>query len=615
MSKERRLLLTLSLGLLFWFYLQGIRVLLSRMFGVVYDALFVGPFSVFAVLILISMFLSFVVPPILAETSFHKALWLPSVALLALIRIAMTVEDPTWRLYSGIAAVFFGTLVLALAWRLVPKLVPLSMTLALLVGQLARAFGNTLDPTLLSRWLPIQVALSLAAIALLVVAKDVSDGDMGLSPLGALSMGGFIFLQVSLLDFPNALSRWSGVDYTWVAPLLMFATVLVAWQLPVEVGEVVLWRIFPGRMLMVIIPLLGIALGGIYTGPFSLFGLLIAQIWVVWMLRYSLGRWKRSGVWLSIGMLLFLILSFAYAFAFTYPYTLAFFKGKGLAIVLIATFLATLAPFGWPIQVPSPSLGMKAEVWALSAILLIGPTAWLARPVPVKYSSRTSLRMGTYNIHYGYNAPWRFNLPAIADTIAKSGADVVALQEVDTGRPTSYMVDDALYLGRKLGMEVLYLPTIEHLTGIALLSRFPVSDIRGTLLTSHLEQTGIVGARVKLGGVDVHVYGIWLGLSRDERMRQITEATRFIDEIPGAAALGGDFNSTPDSPVYSHMKADGFLDPFASLGRPNVLTDPAIAPKERIDYVWLRGFVLTDAQVLDSVASDHRMVAVEGKPK
>jgi len=615
MAKKQEVILTAALAFLLWFFLQGIRVLLSRMFGVVYDALFVGPFSMFAVGILAAVFAAFVLPPLIAEFIPPERLWIPAGVLLALTRIALTIEDPTWRLYTGIVSVFLGVLVIASAWRLFPRLSPLAMAIAFTIDQIARASGNTLDPTLLSGWLPIQIVLSLLLIAALLASVKPREEGLGISPLGALALGGIIFLEVSLLNFPNAIARWSTVDYAWIAPLLVLATVLAAWNVPVEVGEIVLWRIFPGRMLIVIVPLLGIALGGLYRGWISAAGLLAAQLWVVWIPRYFLGKWRRSGVWLSLGMLLFLILSFAYAFAFTYPYTLSFFKGTGLAIILLGAFLAFVPLFQWTDRIPSPALALRSGAWAVLAAISIVLATWFARPTPVKYSSRQTLRMGTYNIHYGYNAPWKFNLEAIADTIARSGADVVALQEVDTGRPTSYMVDDALYLGRRLGMDVLYLPTIEHLTGIALLSRFPVSDVRGRLLTSHLEQTGIVGARISVSGKDVHVYGIWLGLTRPERMRQIEEATSFIGQVPGAAALGGDFNSTPDSPVYSHMLSDGFVDPFASLGKPGVLTDPAENPTERIDYVWLRNIAPTDAKVLDSTASDHRMVVVEGQPR
>jgi len=39
-------------------------------------------------------------------------------------------------------------------------------------------------------------------------------------------------------------------------------------------------------------------------------------------------------------------------------------------------------------------------------------------------------------------------------------------------------------------------------------------------------------------------------------------------------------------------------------------TSPAIEPVERIDFVWARGLEVRNARVLDSLASDHRMVVI-----
>jgi len=48
-------------------------------------------------------------------------------------------------------------------------------------------------------------------------------------------------------------------------------------------------------------------------------------------------------------------------------------------------------------------------------------------------------------------------------------------------------------------------------------------------------------------------------------------------------------------------------------GFPPAPTDPAESSHKRIDYVWLGGLDPTDARVLDSLASDHRMVVVEAR--
>jgi len=245
-------------------------------------------------------------------------------------------------------------------------------------------------------------------------------------------------------------------------------------------------------------------------------------------------------------------------------------------------------------------IGAIAALVILSAVFARPPALCLKEAGP-------NVRVGTYNIHYGYNTPWQFQLEEMARAIEESGADIVALQEVDACRLTSYGVDDALWLGRRLGMEAIYQPTVEHLTGIALLSRFPVRQTEGKLLTSRLEQTAIVRAQVEVGDDVLAAYGIWLGLEPEERVVQLSEALDFIG--PGPAVLGGDFNSTPGSPIYRQLIDAGFTDGAAAFDASP--TSPSETPRERIDYVWIRGLRPVDAKVLDSTASDHRMVVVE----
>ena len=181
---------------------------------------------------------------------------------------------------------------------------------------------------------------------------------------------------------------------------------------------------------------------------------------------------------------------------------------------------------------------------------------------------------------------------------------------MDACRITSYGVDDGLWLARRLGMQEVYGPALEELSGIALLTRFPIAESGARLLTSQLEQTSIVHARVRVGNRPLDAYGVWMGLEPEERARQLDDV---LDIIGAAtpAVLGGDFNSTPDSPVYARLRAAGFEDPFVAGGFDAAFTDPALEPVARIDFVWARGLGVRDAQVLDSLASDHRMVVVE----
>src|SRR3989304_8036103 len=102
-----------------------------------------------------------------------------------------------------------------------------------------------------------------------------------------------------------------------------------------------------------------------------------------------------------------------------------------------------------------------------------------------------------------------------------------------------------------------------------------------------------------------------MGLKDEDTQTQIREALDFIGNQP-PAPFGGDFNAEPGSQVAQTVEAAGFVDPFIFLEiDPPPLTDPAIQPVKRIDFVWIRGLQPVQAWVPDSLASDHRMLVVE----
>ncbi len=138
----------------------------------------------------------------------------------------------------------------------------------------------------------------------------------------------------------------------------------------------------------------------------------------------------------------------------------------------------------------------------------------------------------------------------------------------------------------------------------------PLTPLDRQLISWKAEAEGLPYARVQVGDRPLDAYGIWLGLEPEERARQLEHALDIIGDA-SPAVFGGDFNSTPDSPIYARIRAAGFDDPFIVGSFDPTLTSPAIEPAERIDFAWARGLEVRDAQVLDSLASDHRCVVVE----
>jgi len=616
---NRNILRTVEAVAILLFFLQAVRVLFSVLFGIIYDAVFAGPMSLTMVVSVLLALLAFLAPLLAPHRGRGIQLTLLGTSLLVFLsRTPLSLNNPELRLYSSLVIVAGGSLYTAALLRERAATFPGVLIAALAGDQLFRALGNTFDITLRDGWLPYQIVISLALAGLSAIvfsrrprqADRISERRPGL--LGGLAIGAFLFLETSLLAFPNAIARWSGVSYAVVTPALLLVTFL-----PLLPGVRALsCRLLAKRVWgLLLVPLTALCLTTGYwlQGVLAAIALLLAQLVVLLALPGVLfsgqqGKRERNGLNLALGLAFFLLINFAYAFAFTYAYTLEFFRGAGLPIVLVAGFLATLPAARPSLEEPPARQRGWSTVGIVGIAALVILSAVFARPPTLRLKEAgPQVRVGTYNIHYGYNTSWQFQLEEMARTIEESGADIVALQEVDACRITSYGVDDALWLGRRLGMEAIYQPTVEHLTGIALLSRFPVRQTEGKLLTSRLEQTAIVRAQVEVGGDVLDAYGIWLGLEPEERAVQLSEALDFIG--PGPAVFGGDFNATPDSPIYRQLVDAGFTDGAAAFD-PSP-TSPSESPVERIDYVWIRGLAPTAAKVLDSTASDHRMVVVE----
>ncbi|MCR4407913.1 MAG: endonuclease/exonuclease/phosphatase family protein [Anaerolineae bacterium] len=648
--KDHRILRALEATAVVLFTLQAVRVLFSVLFGIIYEAVFEGLFGISTMIAGIALLLAFLTP-LLTPREPRRLRWilLGTACIIALARIPMTLNDPTIRLWSSLVIVAGSGLYLASLLRESPALLVPAMLAALAADQLFRAAGQTFDVTLRSHWWPLLAVLWLAvtviaaktcSLAFLLEDVRISMGRVGnptLGWLGGLALGAFLFLQTSLLSFSNALARWSRSSYSVLTPALLLVTLQPLLPVVRDGLERLRARLGIGGKAwggaLLALSLAGLAGGYLLTGWIAAGGLLLTQLAVLLSLRYfvedrPLTRPERIHIWLTVGLLFFLVINFAYAFTFTYAYTLEFFRGMGLPIVLIAALLTTLPALlraGAPVIPPPPPLPRPTplipwdKVWRVAQIGgligLVTLAAVFARPPAEHLRVPTdTIRVGTYNIHYGYDTFWHLNLEEMARTIEKSEADVVALQEVDTCRITSYGVDNALWLARRLGMQVVYQPTVEHLTGVALLTRVPIEGSGGWLLTSHEEQTGMAWAQVNTANGPLNAYGLWLGLSEEERARQIEDALTKLDLSSGTPlVLGGDFNSTPDSPTHQRLESAGLLDPFALLNREPAYSSPAINPTEHIDFVWVRGLEPVEARVLPSLASDHRMVVIEAR--
>jgi len=215
----------------------------------------------------------------------------------------------------------------------------------------------------------------------------------------------------------------------------------------------------------------------------------------------------------------------------------------------------------------------------------------------------------------------------IAEVIAATGADVVALQEVDFNRRRSGYEDQAEVIAAQLTMDFHFHPAWQlagEQLGDAVLSRLPMRLIRAGALPSQArwkrERRGALWVRVEDNGRHVHLVNTHLGLNRRDRLAQ-TEALFGPDWLGGARCgpplvLCGDFNAIPGSRVHRRVLQQ-LRDVHGGLRvRRKRRTFPTRYPVASLDHVFLsREFEVRHVEVvrtrLTRVSSDHYPLLVE----
>ena len=226
-----------------------------------------------------------------------------------------------------------------------------------------------------------------------------------------------------------------------------------------------------------------------------------------------------------------------------------------------------------------------------------------------------SLRVATWNIKHGLGMDGRLDLDRTAAVIEAFDADIVALQEVDEQARRSGGVDQAEWLGERLGMHAAFGSFMDFQGGrygLAILSRLPIESPRTWRLTDGNEPRVALAVDVApTGGHPVTVVCVHFDWVKDDGFR-FAQATETMDRLRGLETpwiVLGDFNDTPDSRTMLGFHA---LGRDATKPRDARATFPADEPRIEIDFIvtgpsdhWKTNQV----EVLEeSIASDHRPV-------
>lgn len=279
---------------------------------------------------------------------------------------------------------------------------------------------------------------------------------------------------------------------------------------------------------------------------------------------------------------------------------LLFGSAAGAALGLA---LASLTP---GLRLPGLRAAARPAAVPLAAVHPSPPEA-AGAPAP---AAAAPFRVLTYNMRHGARDDGTVDLAAVARVIRESGADVVALQEVDAQQFRSGLVDQGRRLAAELGMEMVFAPTMRRGVGRygnALLSRFPIREQRLLTLPAALEPRGALLAYVEVPGGGVWVAVTHLGLSAADRAAQAGALAEALAGLPDPAVLLGDWNTEAGAPELAAFR--GRFSPVEPEDHPATLRRLDGAGVAAIDHVFIsNGVAALEARVLPEQVSDHQPV-------
>jgi endonuclease/exonuclease/phosphatase family metal-dependent hydrolase len=259
---------------------------------------------------------------------------------------------------------------------------------------------------------------------------------------------------------------------------------------------------------------------------------------------------------------------------------------------------------------------------------LLRPRCWLvalcALALSAARAADASLRVLTYNIHHGEGLDKRLDLERIAALIKQSGADLVALQEVDRGVERTARRDLPAELAKLTGMTAVFENNFSFQGGEygnAVLTKFPVKSKKNLhyKMLQPGEQRGVLQVVLDVRGRDVLFVNTHLDYRPNdaERLMNVEELKVIVDaagKMP--VILCGDFNDVPASRTHARIKAL-LTDSWEVVGQGNGFSIPVGKPNKRIDYIWITPATIEPLkmEVLRSEASDHLPVLAELKLK
>ncbi|WP_207127041.1 endonuclease/exonuclease/phosphatase family protein [Actinocatenispora comari] len=319
-----------------------------------------------------------------------------------------------------------------------------------------------------------------------------------------------------------------------------------------------------------------------------------------------------AGLGAGLGFVL-VVLLYQASYDLPLPFDNRFLPLAGAVLVALPAVLGYRSTVDTEPASPDRRGGLLAPLAGVPAVLLIVPVVLLlTTPAPAHPSATAdSVRLVTWNLHYGVNDDAAVDPAAIAATLRSQHPDVIVLQEVNRGWPIGGGTDLAEWLSRALGMPYVWSPAADGQFGNVIMSSLPMSQVRTGPLPygQGPQRRSYARATVQLpGGHGLTVCTAHLQNITEHHATRDAEIDTLLGHCAGHApvVVAGDFNSMPGWPEIAKFDRAGLVSAQDSTGHAGELTSPTDTPKYRPDWIFGSDDVsFNDFRIVHSTASDH----------
>lgn len=204
----------------------------------------------------------------------------------------------------------------------------------------------------------------------------------------------------------------------------------------------------------------------------------------------------------------------------------------------------------------------------------------------------------------------------ICKVIRESGADIIALNEVDCKTFRAQGLDQIAYISEVTGYFGQFGKTMSHYNGYygnGLISKYRIISARNHVLSTNdgkymMEPRGMLECQVDVEGSIINVLTVHFGLKLQERTQAVHYISEFLQNIEGTTILMGDFNLDYET-EFDEMKPllENLKDTAIETGKAKELkTFTSLNPIKKIDYILVSKDVeVVNTGIIRSSASDH----------